>query len=97
VKDSIAPEIRPKNFKEKQWLSNYSYLSLTITDDLSGIDSYSATLNGKWILMEYEPKTNTITYDFGDKVVNETECELKVTVTDNVGNSSTYVATFFRK
>jgi len=97
VKDSIAPEIRPKNFKEKQWLSNYSYLSLTITDDLSGIDSYSATLNDKWILMEYEPKTNTITYDFGDKVVNETECELKVTVTDNVGNSSTYVATFFRK
>jgi len=97
VKDSLAPEIRPKNFKEKQWLSNYSYLSLSISDDLSGIDSYSATLNGKWILMEYEPKTNTITYDFEDGVVNETECELSVTVTDNVGNSSTYLATFFRK
>ncbi|WP_437396791.1 M23 family metallopeptidase [Flagellimonas lutimaris] len=97
VKDSIAPEIKPKNFKEKQWLSNYSYLSLTISDDLSGIDSYSATLNGKWILMEYEPKTNTITYDFGDNITNETECDLKVTVKDNVGNSTTYTATFFRK
>ena len=97
VKDSVAPEIRPKNFKEKQWLSNYSYLSLTITDDLSGIDSYTATLNGKWILMEYEPKTNTLTYNFGDNVVDATECELKVVVTDNVGNSSTYTGTFFRK
>lgn len=97
VKDSIAPEVKPKNFKEKQWLSNYSYLSLTISDDLSGVDSYSATLNGKWILMEYEPKTNTITYDFEDNISNETECELKVTVTDNVGNSTTFVGSFFRK
>jgi hypothetical protein len=70
---------------------------LTISDDLSGIDTYSATLNGKWILMEYEPKTNTITYDFDDNVVTDTECELKVIVTDNVGNSSTYTANFFRK
>ncbi|MDC6384529.1 M23 family peptidase [Flagellimonas taeanensis] len=97
VKDSLAPSITPKNFKERQWLSNYSYLSLTISDDLSGIDTYSATLNGEWILMEYEPKTNTITYNFDDKILNATECELKVTVTDNVGNSSTFISTFFRK
>jgi len=97
VKDSVAPTISPKNFKEQQWLSNYSYLSLKISDDLSGIDSYSATINGKWILMEYEPKTNTITYNFDDKILNDTQCELKVTVTDNVGNSSTYTGTFFRK
>jgi Membrane proteins related to metalloendopeptidases len=97
VKDSVAPTIRPKNFKEKQWLSNYSYLSLIINDDLSGVDTYSATLNGEWILMEYEPKTNTITYNFDDKILNTNECELKVTVTDNVGNSTTFTSTFFRK
>ncbi len=97
VKDSVVPIIKPKNFKEKQWLNNFSYLSLRISDDLSGIDSYSATLNGKWILMEYEPKTNTITYNFEDNISNETENELVVTVTDNVGNSTTYTTTFFRK
>ncbi|MEC8830764.1 MAG: M23 family metallopeptidase, partial [Bacteroidota bacterium] len=97
VKDTVAPEIKPKNFREKQWLSNYNFLSLKITDDLSGIDTYTATLNGKWILMEYEPKTNTITYNFEDNVTNETECELKVVVTDNVGNSTTFTSTFFRK
>lgn len=96
VRDSVAPEIRPKNFKEKQWLSNYNYLSMVITDDFSGIDTYSATLNGEWILMEYEPKTNTLTYDFDDERVKATENELKLTVTDNVGNSTTYTTTFFR-
>jgi hypothetical protein len=38
-----------------------------------------------------------LTYDFDDKVITETENNLKVIVTDNVGNSSTFEATFFRK
>ena len=97
AKDTIAPIIKPRNFKEKQWLSNYRYLSLEILDDLSGIKTYSATLNGEWILMEYEPKLRTITYNFDDKIAGKTQCELKVTVTDNVGNSTTYKNTFFRK
>ena len=97
AKDTVSPKIKPKNFKEKQWLNNYNYLSLKISDDLSGIDSYSATLNGKWILMEYEPKTNTITYDFEDKTFDQTQFDLEVKVTDNVGNSSTFTSKFYRK
>lgn len=97
AKDSIAPKIRAKNFKEKQWLNNYKYLSLSISDDLSGVDTYSATLNGKWILMEYEPKRNTLTYNFDDKILDQKQCVLEVTVTDNVGNKSTLTTTFFRK
>ena len=83
--------------KEKQWLNNYSYLSLRISDDLSGIDTYSATLNGEWILMEYEPKKKTITYNFDDKILDQKKCQLEVVVTDNVGNSTTFTSTFYRK
>ena len=97
AKDTIAPIIRTKNFKNKQWLTNYKYLSLLISDDLSGIDTYSATLNGEWILMEYEPKTRTLTYNFDDKILDKKQCLLKVNVKDNVGNSTTYEVTFFRK
>lgn len=97
AKDTIAPKIRPKNFKEKQWLNNYSYLSLMISDDLSGIDTYSAKLNGEWILMEYEPKKKTITYNFDDKILDERKCQLEVQVIDNVGNSTTFTSTFYRK
>lgn len=97
AKDTIAPVITPKNFKAKQWLNNYKYLSLKIVDDLSGIDTYNAYINGEWVLMSYEYKTNTITYDFDDKILDKKECNLKVVVTDNVGNTATYETTFYRK
>ncbi|MGC1516653.1 MAG: M23 family metallopeptidase [Maribacter sp.] len=97
VKDTVAPTIRTKNFKEKQWLNNYKYLSVFISDDLSGVDTYSATLNGEWILMEYEPKLNTLTYTFDDKIADQTQCVLEVTVTDNVGNKNTLTTSFYRK
>lgn len=97
VRDTVAPTITPRNFKPGQWLNNYRYLSLRISDDLSGIQSYNGYLNGKWILMEYEPKKRTITYNFDDKISGEKQCELKVIVTDNVGNTTTFEETFFRK
>jgi hypothetical protein len=97
AKDTLSPKIRTKNFKHKQWLNNYRYLSLLISDDLSGIDTYSATLNGQWILMEYEPKTETLTYNFDDKILDKKQCELKVIVKDNVGNTSTLEVSFYRK
>ncbi len=96
AKDTVAPSIRTKNFKDKQWLNNYRYLSVYIADDLSGINTYSATLNGEWILMEYEPKRNTLTYNFDDKILDKKQCILEVTVTDNVGNTNTLKTTFYR-
>jgi len=97
AKDTIPPTIRAKNFKENEWLDNYSYLSIEIADDLSGVKTYNAKLNGAWILMEYEPKKNTLTYNFDDKILNKKECDLEVVVTDNVGNKTTFKSTFNRK
>ncbi len=97
ARDSVPPEVQPRNFKEGQWLTNYRYLSLRITDDKSGIGSYSAWLNGRWILMEYEPKTQTLTYNFDDRILGERQCELEVEVTDNVGNQTRYSTRFFRR
>lgn len=97
VRDTVPPKIKARNFKEKQWLTNYHYLSLSISDDLSGINTYSATLNGEWILMEYEPKRKRLTYNFDDIILDKKQCELKVIVTDNVGNSTTFTRSFFRK
>jgi len=48
--------------------------------------------------MEYDYKKNTLVYDFNDDVIkNETKYNLKVIVTDNVGNSSTFETIFYRK
>jgi GH15 family glucan-1,4-alpha-glucosidase len=95
--DTVAPTISPLNFKDGQWLSNFRFLKIKIDDALSGISNYRATINGKWILMEYDYKTNTLTYDFNDNTAIETKNNLKVIVTDNVGNSATFEALFYRK
>lgn len=97
VADINPPSVSPVNFYDGQWISNNETLKVKIADDLSGIDSYRATVNGKFILMEYEYKNNTLTHYFSDGVVTETENNLKVIVTDNVGNTTTYTAKFFRK
>lgn len=95
--DTVPPQINPANFSDKQWISNHETLQIKIEDKESGIKNYRATINGKWILMEYEYKNNTLTYDFSDEVILETENNLKLIVTDNVGNSSKFEATFYRK
>ncbi|MFV0565441.1 MAG: M23 family metallopeptidase [Flavobacteriaceae bacterium] len=95
--DTQPPTIFSPNFKEGQWISNFNYLSIKISDDLSGISNYRATVNGKWILMEYDYKTKTLTHNFNDGVVTETKNNFKLIVTDNVGNSTTFESTFHRK
>lgn len=97
VKDSVAPEVRPSNFKDGQWLSNFDTLKLIISDDLSGINSYRAKINNQWILMEYEYKDRSLTYDLSDIAFKDATHLLEVIVTDNVGNSTTYNAVFHKK
>ncbi len=97
VIDTVPPSIKPLNFEDKKWISKNKTLRIKIEDDLSGISSYRATLNGKFILMEYIHKKDVLIYDFNDAVVNDTENNLKLIVVDNVGNSTTFEATFYRK
>lgn len=95
--DTIAPSITPVNFKKGQWLSKYRYLKLKIDDNESGISNYRATINGKWVLMEYDYKTKMLVFDFNDGITTDTKNNLKVIVTDNVGNNSTFETLFYRK
>ena len=96
-KDTNPPTIAPVNFKSGQWLSKNKTLTLKIDDKETGVQAYRATLNGKFILMEYDYKTDLITYDFSDGVSKETDNQLIVIVTDNVGNSTKFEANFQRK
>lgn len=95
--DTDAPTIKPVNFKNGSWLSKYRFLKLKIADKTTGISNYRASVNGKWILMEYDYKKKILTHDFNDNVITDTKNNLKVIVTDNVGNSTTFEAIFYRK
>lgn len=95
--DTTPPVITPVNFSDGKWISSNKTLEIKIDDFQSGIKGYRATINDRWVLMEYEYKKDLLTFSFNDDVKLETENNLKLIVTDNVGNNSKFEATFFRK
>ncbi len=97
VSDTKKPSVRLSNFKNEQWLTNFKRIILKVSDDLSGIKSYRGEIDGEWILLEYSPKHGTLTYNFLDKKFITAKHQLKVIVIDNVGNTNTIEATFYRK
>ncbi|MFL9843806.1 M23 family metallopeptidase [Flavobacterium rhizosphaerae] len=96
MQDTTAPKIFSPSFTTGKWLSSNKTFSLKISDNLSGIATFNAWLNGKWILMHYDYKTRTIFHNFSDGVADDGRNDLKVVVTDNVGNSTTFETHFFR-
>ncbi|AWI27086.1 M23 family metallopeptidase [Flavobacterium pallidum] len=97
AKDTVAPVISHPNFKEGKWITKQSTLELTIRDNLSGIKTYNGWLNGQWILFEYDYKNRRIIHRFADNMFQDGRNDLKVVVSDNVGNSAIFETHFFRK
>ena len=96
IKDGKPPKIKSDKHIGGKWISNLNELKFMISDELSGIKSYDGYLNGKWILLEYEPKTKKLIHRFSDGIVDEGKNDLKVVITDNVGNSTIFETQFFR-
>lgn len=95
LSDTIAPKIIISKPIEGKWLSQDT-IQLQISDVGSGIKNYNGFLNGKWVLFEYDNKTNKIIHFFSDEFLIDGANELKVIVIDNVGNSTTFETRFFR-
>jgi hypothetical protein len=92
--DTIPPEIIALNIHNKKKIKGYKTIVVKITDDFSGIKNYRATLNNRWILMEYDKKTDKLTY-FVDDRIKKGKNIFKIEVADERGNSSNYKAVIF--
>jgi murein DD-endopeptidase MepM/ murein hydrolase activator NlpD len=95
VSDTLAPKISMSKPIEGKWVSDNT-IQFHISDVSSGIKSYNGYLNGKWVLFEYDNKTTKITHTLNDEFLLEGANELKIIVSDNVGNSTTFETRFFR-
>lgn len=79
--DITAPEIKP--------IGKTPYnIKFEIDDYPAGIETFSATLNGEWILFHYEHKKRLIWIDNPENKI--LKGELILTVKDKVGNSKIY-------
>lgn len=89
--DTIAPEIKALNIHNGKKISGYKYISFEIRDEFSGIRSYRGTLNGKWILMEHDPKNDRLVYQIDDRI-KKGKNEIRLEVKDAKENLTVYQA-----
>lgn len=90
--DTIAPKVTPAGVKPGANLAKAGKLSFVMSD-ASGIKSYRAELDGKWLM--FSRKGNTLTYTF-DEHCGPGNHLLVMKVTDLAGNEGTYRLSFKR-
>ncbi|MEZ4721933.1 MAG: M23 family metallopeptidase [Flavobacteriales bacterium] len=96
VIDNVAPKLVSLNLRSGQEL-NHGTLNFTVSDDLSGIQSFRVMANEQWVLAEYEPKKNLLFVSIDELPTSEEPQQLTVEVTDGAGNVSTFEASFFKR
>jgi len=97
VIDTVSPKIYQPSFKEGDWQSNAKSISFLVQDNESGINTISGTINGQWILLDYDYKTKKIVHQFSDGIVQSGRNDVAIKVTDRMGNEQIFVTHFFRK
>jgi hypothetical protein len=87
--DTVSPVSRPQN--QAKWAATQT-ISFKISDNLSGIESFKGSLNGQFILFEYDAKTNSLFCKYDSKRMKKGSQELKLVVTDGAGNQAEFKA-----
>lgn len=85
--DTVPPVIVPVN--EAKWEAGRR-IAFKISDDLSGIRSYRGTLGGRFVLFEYDAKTNLLYCVYDPERMKGGRQTLLVVITDGVGNRSEF-------
>ncbi|WP_237488273.1 M23 family metallopeptidase [Hufsiella ginkgonis] len=92
--DTLAPVIRSLTLTEGKSLAGVKKIFFKISDNLSGIKTFYGSIDGQWVLMEYDLKTATLWHTFGESVTGNHI--FKLVVTDAKGNEKTFTANFNR-
>ena len=95
--DSVLPLIKSLSFKKGDWISNKNKIKFKILDKETGIKKYRGSINGKWVLFEYEYKKDEISYSFDQYYIEKSRNEVEIYVEDMVGNINILKTSFYRK
>ena len=97
--DTIAPLIRPHRRHRtpsagELVVRNFGELRFSLADNLAGIQSWEASLDGEWILFRWDPKRERIWYELADEMhaMNRTQL-LEIRARDEVGNEAIWSGT----
>lgn len=97
VEDTVAPRIYKPSFEAGATLSPAASIGFSADDQLSGIGEIRGTINGKWILLEYDYKTDQIVHQLQDGIAVTGKNEVLIQVSDRMGNQQQFKTHFFIK
>lgn len=93
--DTIAPTIIPVNISEGKNMAASSNMSFRIGDNLSGIKSYNAYIDGQWIMLEHDYKSKLYRYFFDEHCLPGKH-KLEVIAVDLKDNVKKLTLNFYR-
>ncbi len=94
--DTLPPTVRIKDFRTD--LRGRGGFSLLLEEESGGPLRYRGTVDGEWVLLEYDAKSNTLSYRFDGKRYGggTGEHRFELTVSDARENTTTFVRNFRR-
>lgn len=93
--DTTPPRITPINISNGKSLSGVGRIQFKISDNLSGIKTFSAKIDGNWVLMEYDAKSASLWHTFDDRTARGRH-DFQLIVTDMKSNISEFNAVIIR-
>ena len=93
--DTVAPKIIPLNIRDGVNLASASKIQFRIADNLSGIESFTALLDGRWVLMEYDSKSGSLWHRLDDLLVKGKH-DFQLIVSDKKNNTAMFHAVFYK-
>ena len=79
-------------------IDGFDELRFNVMDELSGVESIEASLDGQWILMRWDPKRQRVWYELNDgKHLKGEQQTLIVKAVDEAGNRTTWKGTLLVK
>jgi Peptidase family M23 len=96
--DNQAPVITPIVFDDD--MRRKSAMAFRVTDNFNVTDrgdelNWRGTVDGQWVLFEYDPKRNRLTHTF-DGRIGPGQHQLRLVVKDDRGNTTVFEQTFLR-
>lgn len=95
VVDTVSPTIVPRNLTSGKNVSPQRKIDFTISDNLSGIQSFDGYIDGQWVLMEYDSKNKHLWHTFDSSLAKGSHT-FKLIVKDWKDNEKVYEASFIK-
>ena len=89
--DTVAPNIKP--IQPEQW-NRKRIIRFQLTDNLSGVDTYKGTIDGKFVLFQMNNRSVISCQLNQEQIKRGDKHQLHLVVTDACGNRSEYNYSF---